>query len=474
METLSNFKMGLTVTAISRQGDTFQSVCVRRKARMFELLSMDGNQEHKTWRSQGTSAGVLDASYKRKRTAHHNVVLGVNSVGVMFNKLTLPKVGMPETQAMVRMQTETRLPLGADQTAMDWKTVFESDAQRIVTVAALRRNSGTLNDMASLEPDRILLESQALVQIWQWGFMGDTKDGLLMSCHDHHTVLCCVKSGQLLHASVLDFGVSDLSDAATARDMAGQFAEDVGLAMQVCSETVSACHSVTVMSDGSESMQAVMQVLMLHGLEVHECIPNTAAFTHKDGVQASDVYAYRVPIGLALCQLDDELDGFELLKDLCGAKVQKQSSYTRVIAAGAAAVAAIVLMIGVCYGMDLKRHQILSDLTNTPEVAAFKRDKAFQKQVASQRVDLIDVLDTMTSKSYEGVTLDTFSFKRGQPLELKGRADKTDKWYAYEEAISNLNGVKEFKRDDPITDEKDKKIKFSLNFHYKTYTQKAK
>ena len=69
---------------------------------------------------------------------------GLEAVGVAFYRMTLPNVGPQETDAMVRMQAETRLPLSADQMGLDWKTIEVTDAERSAVVAAMRKNSPKL------------------------------------------------------------------------------------------------------------------------------------------------------------------------------------------------------------------------------------------------------------------------------------------------------------------------------------------
>ena len=101
------------------------------------------------------------------------------------------------------------------------------------------------------------------------------------------------------------------------------------------------------------------------------------------------------------------------------------------------------------------------------------KEKVYQKLVAKQRADVLELINVVTSKEHKGIVLDTFNFKRGQPLKIAGRADKPEPWYSFEEALTNLKGVSQPKSDNPIQDEKAKKVKIGMSFHYKTFTTKA-
>lgn len=478
MDTLSEIKLGLSVTAMARQDGKMQSVELRHKGRSLELEHL---QEADTWQALARKTRVFDESGQRLKLAHHELVAGLEAVGVAFYRMTLPKVGPEETEAMVRMQAETRLPLSADQMGLDWKTVECSDSERVASVAAMRRNSPGVNEAVALEPEHIVTEADALVQMWRWGCAQTAPDVILMSCSQHHTVVCCVRDRVLIHASVLDLGLDDLgaddttSEAASAADTGptGQFVQDLQGVINSYQATLPDCREVTLLSDGSDALKSVVQTVSQAGLAVSETLPHEAVFTGHMPLEVSDLYAWRVPIGLALCALNQAPTHYELFKDQCGCLDGKQNPVTGPILPWLAAAVSICLMIGTLYAVDVRRHEKLTSLTNAPEVAQFQKERAYQRGVARQRANLLELINVVTSKEYKGITLDTFTYKRGQPVKLVGRADKPPMWYTFDEAMTNLKGVTQVKRDKTVQDKKDKKTKFGISFHYKTYTQKV-
>ncbi|MCP4454542.1 MAG: hypothetical protein GY809_24050 [Planctomycetes bacterium] len=478
MDQLSEIKVGLSVTAMVRQARQVRSVELRRKGRSLELVHLE---QADTWQALARQAKVLNESGQRLRVVHHEVVAGLEAVGVAFYRMTLPNVGSQETDAMVRMQAETRLPLSVDQMGLDWKTIEVTDSERTAAVAAMRKNSPGVNEAVSLEPDHIVTEADALIQMWRWGCTQAASDGILMSCGEQHAVVCCVLNHQLIHASVLDLGLKDMVPADTVFEAMSslnsgamdQFTQDLQGMVQSYQKALPDCHALTILSDGSDVFKAIIQAVSQLGLEVHEAIPNEAVFSGRMALSVADLYAWRVPIGLALCVLNESPTHYELFKDLCGCLEKKQSSKRRPVLAWLAAAAAICIMTATLYAVDVRRHKKLTDLTQTPEVAQFQKERAYQKRVARQRANLLELIDVVTSKEYKGLTLDTFTYKRGQPVKIVGRADKAPLWYVFDEAMTNRKGVTQVKRDKTVQDKKTKKIKFGMSFHYKTYTQKV-
>lgn len=478
MDQLSEIKVGLSVTAVARQARQIRSVELRRKGRSLELVHLE---QADSWQALARQAKVLSESGQRLRVAHHEVVAGLEAVGVAFYRMTLPKVGPQETDAMVRVQAETRLPLSADQMGLDWKTIEVTGAECTAVVAAMRKNSPGVNEAVSLEPDHIVTEADALVQMWRWGCAATGSDAILMSCGEHHTVVCCVRHHQLIHASVLDLGLKDLVPADTVFEAMSslnsgpmdQFVQDLQAVVQSYQTALPGCDAVTLLSDGSDVFKAIVQTVAQVGVEVHEALPSEAVFSGRMALSVADLYAWRVPIGLALCVLNQSPTHYELFKDQCGCLEKKQHSNVRPILSWLAAGVAVCLMTGTLYAIDVKRHKKLTELTQAPEVAQFQKERAYQKKVARQRADLLELIDLVSSKEHKGITLDTFTYKRGQPVKIVGRADKAPLWYDFDEAMTNKKGVTQVKRDKTVQDKKTKKIKIGMSFHYKTYTQKA-
>ena len=86
---------------------------------------------------------------------------------------------------------------------------------------------------------------------------------------------------------------------------------------------------------------------------------------------------------------------------------------------------------------------------------------------------MLELIELISAKSYPGIILDTFHFQKEHPVKITGRADQLEQWYAFEKALIELKGVSQVEREPPVRDEKDNnKVKFSVSFHYKTFTKR--
>ena len=483
MTELTDIKAGESVLAVMQQDDRFRSIELRKRGRSLELLSYSEGQTGETWLSFAQRVGVLDGSGQRVYHRHEQVVLGLPSVGVSFYRMTLPQVGPDETKAMVQMQVETRLPLPGEEMEIDWKTLALERDQRTVAVAACRKVTllPATDQLMRLEPHAFHLEAEAVVQAWKWIFKGDGKDGVILSCNAHHIVVCSARGGQLVQAAVLDCGIEDLSLSSSLTDSeelerhqkVEQVVQDLEGLLLLFDADLSHASRVAFLSDGSDALHKLAQTFIAAGLDVIEALPETPVLTGRHVLEAEALYAYRVPMGLALCELDTSGSCFTLFADRCGRPDRKESAWLTPWIAGLAAGLALLIMAGVLYGIDVMRHRQLTRLIDTPEVKQFQKEQAYQKVIALHRPDMLELIELISAKSYPGIILDTFHFQKEHPVKITGRADQLEQWYAFEKALIELKGVSQVEREPPVRDEKDNnKVKFSVSFHYKTFTKR--
>ena len=91
-------------------------------------------------------------------------------------------------------------------------------------------------------------------------------------------------------------------------------------------------------------------------------------------------------------------------------------------------------------------------------------------RVARERPDLFGLLKKLNSVEGGGVQLDTFEFKKGSPVSIKGQVSNPEQAYQFQENLLKQAGIK-----GNMTLEKkgeDKKRCFTITFHYKHFTSK--
>jgi len=94
------------------------------------------------------------------------------------------------------------------------------------------------------------------------------------------------------------------------------------------------------------------------------------------------------------------------------------------------------------------------------------------KTVAQQRPDLLKLLSEINASGGDGIKLDSFDFKKGQPVSIAGQAQNIEQVYEFQKKLLGQRDITEVKITNPAKDSKSGKLKFTINFHYRNFTKK--
>jgi Tfp pilus assembly PilM family ATPase len=73
-----------------------------------------------------------------------------------------------------------------------------------------------------------------------------------------------------------------------------------------------------------------------------------------------------------------------------------------------------------------------------------------------------------------GVTLDKLDFKMGRPVSITAQTRNAEEMYKFQKSLLAIKGITDVKIQNSDMDKKTKKLKFTMNFHYRNFTQKKK
>ena len=71
------------------------------------------------------------------------------------------------------------------------------------------------------------------------------------------------------------------------------------------------------------------------------------------------------------------------------------------------------------------------------------------------------------------VLVDVFHFKRGKRLVINGQAKKAEQIYKFQKVLLDKKNISNVKIQNMAEDKKSKKIKFTMTFHYKSFTKRV-
>jgi hypothetical protein len=204
-----------SVIAIVKEDDKLKGVELRKKNGSYEILwtksDMAANAD---WRTFATECGFSPEASERAETEDgKQVIVGYNSAGTIFHRTTVPEVGEKEIASIVELQAEGRLPLPAEQIELAWRSDSVQNGEIGITMAVARKEQlkSFAESVQSIQPAKILLDCEGIVQAWKTIFSGAEKKAVILSLGTWNTQVCLVENGRLSNAVILDMGINDYS-----------------------------------------------------------------------------------------------------------------------------------------------------------------------------------------------------------------------------------------------------------------------
>lgn len=471
-----------SVIAAAKEDARFMAVEVRRQDSQVEVLwTKDLPAEKQTWSGFAVECGVSTGTDRQEKTAkrHSPAVVGLDSTGVAFYRISAPAVDDHETAAIVKMQAESLLPLPPDQIEVAWRVSPSNNGNMDITIAAARREhlhkfAGSVRDF---RPRNILLSCEGIAKAWQSLFTEAQSQAALVSLGAEHTQVCLVQKGVVTRVGVLDIGLTALSPAAGGTPptaVIDRFSHDLQIMLDSFGWDDGGRWPLFVLSDGGESAGRIVEMLNAAGLPAKASVPNTNGLKLPAGFGAKEVYEHRTPLGLALIALDKSSTTLNLFDRVIEEQEQKKaaSAWRSVALAGAAAVAMLVVLLVTTYLTDMASAKRWDAMVKQPDFQAELQRQTLLKTVARHRPDILELLTQINTGQNDGIVLDTFHFKKGQVVAVSGQAGNMEQMWKFQANLREQKGIKDAEIANAAPDTKTKKIKFTISFQYKEFSKK--
>jgi Tfp pilus assembly PilM family ATPase len=502
------------VIAAAKDDGQFKAVEVRKHEDALEVLwtkSLPTGDQ--TWTAFAAACGVAAGPDGRDKALkrHTPSVVGLDSTGVAFYRVTAPAVESQEMASIVRMQAESLLPLPPDQIEVAWRTTPSANGNVDITIAAARREylhkfAGSVRDF---RPGRILLSCEGTVRAWQSLFADGPRPGtgngiaragqnrtLLVSIGAENTQLCLIQNGAVTQAAVLGTGTADLEDcglesapgAATLNQASAanpkseirnpqlveRFAHDVRTVLGSFGWDESMGWPILVLSDGGAALSRIVEALNGAGLPAQVSLPEARALKLPAGFQPRDIYEYRTPLGLSLIALEKPAGALDLFERIAAEQEQEKTTtaWRSVLVAGAIAAVMLVALFVTTYLADAANARRWNELVARPDFEAARQHQGLLKTVARHRPDMLELLTVLNAGKNDGIVLDSLHFKKGQPVTIAGQAGNTEQMWAFEKNLRAQKDMTNVAIVNPTQDSKTKKIKFTITFSYKGFSKK--
>lgn len=479
-------KLPHSVIAAVRDDTVFRAVALRRRHDTVEIQwTRQMGAEGGTWEAFASECGLGTASPASGGEAgsHAAVVVGLDPTAIAFYKINAPNVSRDETDAIVRMQAESFLPLPPSQIEVAWRRMPSTNGMVDVTIAAARSDylERFVGETRAFRPQTILPACEGTARTWHELFSERERQALIVSIGPRNTQVCLVVHGAVANAAVLDVGMESLAivtgesaGSPEATEVIERFAQDIRSVGESFDWSESAPWPMLVLSDGSETIGRLVDALNATGLDARVSLPKTQVLGPLVGLGPEDLYEYRAPLGLALMRLDNPAETLDLFARLNEAEQERKARsawYSTTLAVVAAAVM-LVVFIGTWYTVDVVTAKRLNELVSLPAFEQAREHQILIETVARHRPDLLGLLADISAGENNGIELDTLHFKKGQTVTIMGRAGNMEQMWKFQENLLNQKSIRNVEISNSSTDSKSKKIKFTMEFHYRNFTKK--
>ena len=482
MNTKTNIKTLHSVIAIAQEEGKLKAIELREQNGTINVLWTKISEDSTAdWRTFATKCGLsVEPMTQRSPDGHRAVVVGFNSAGVAFYRINVPAVSEEETVSIVKLQAETRLPLPIEQMELAWRADQMRNGQAGFIVAAARKKplEHFVKNVCNFQPTKILLDCEGVTKAWKVFFSGNEKLAVVVSMAAQNTQVCLVEDGRLCNAMILDIGMEDLAaeDEAEQMQTSERFIQDMISVLELFGYCDQTSLPIFLLSDGNSTHMNLVSSLNSAGLDAQIALPDIKELRTPSEIGIEDIYEYRVAIGLGLMAFETSKNELNIFKNIYRPTLQKEKKhwiYSPKIACGIAA-AMLVLFIVIFSVVEIaspraiEKH--LKASASDADLNSLMERQKLIKSVAQQRPDLLELLGQINASGENGIKLESFHFKKGQPVTITGEAPGNEQLYKFEKNLQDRKNINSVKMN-PSKDAKTKKIKFTITFHYKNFTK---
>ena len=516
-----------SVIAIAQTDDEFRAVELQEQNGTIQILWIKTGKTNETnWQAFAAECGVPVGSIEQIPSDNDSdkiVVVGFDSAGTAFYRVKTPVVEEKEIEAIVKLQAESRLPLPIEQMELAWRTSPAKNKQIAITMAAARKQNlqAFVDKVKGIQPAQILLDCEGIVKAFRTLFRENEHNAVIINAGTRNTQACLVEDGQLSNSVALDMGIEDIFHGRTEEtETTERFVQDMRSVVDLFGHKPSTGLPVLVLSDGSKNYVSLVSTLRTAGLNARTASPEAVVFMGRNKLTKKDLYKYREPIGLALLALDsaeNKLNLFERLYNPAGEEKNKHWWLTPKVVYTTATVM-LALFVLVSFAVDVAKpgaiEKRIKASGSEADINLIMERQKLKKTVAQQRPDLLDLINEITTSAQNnqisqrggmggrdgrggrgknsGIQIESFHFKKGQPVTITGTASNNDQLYSFEKKLEENKDIEDVKRSTSVNTigtnlttstrgssspsggtrgNRNKGVKFTITFHYKKFTK---
>jgi len=465
LKTSGNQHRKSSVVAFSQQPSGVINVVEMKKSKLqyARTIEVDGQEDI-----------IRRFAAARAISRREDSVMGINSEGIAFYRLQIPPVNDDQVESLVAIQVEMMLPLPPDQMQIAFNADDIKNGNRLVTVAVARKQGLKKHaDFAkACQTSNIMLNCQGLVKAFYNLYDCPRDTFAIANIRAADTQLLLTEKGRLLHAITLDIGSEELSESDDFTSSQKElFLHDLASAVDLFAEKTGHKPQIVVLSSDAFLADAVVTLCNDADLTASQAVYD------GDHIKTGSVFAddeplqYLEAIGLAMCAIEGDTSKIDLFHELSETKTTKKEKNPLISLIVSLAIFTALLMAVLYISTELNT-RYLASYENKDVDQLVKIQKA-RKYVAAQRPDILDLLTEISKDAPKGMMIDSFSFKKGQPVTISGIAAKGEEVYIFQEFLAGKKDISKVNITISPADKKTKKTPYKITFHYKHWAKKT-
>ncbi len=469
--------MSKPIHAITQHGDDYKAVSLKQAGEQLEIIdfyqcerkSNDWNHIHQKISSNGQ--------------AWENII-GLDSKGIAFYHINTPDVDSQKLETIVRMQAESLLPLPQKDISYAWRPGQTSNGNIPVTIAVAKTSQlqNNINGINGLSPSKILLNPEAIVQGWLSFYDGNRDANQLIYITDNASVTCLINENKLIQAIYSDIGRKKLKNSQSEfNQFVEQLAHDLrDMNLTLSTNNTNKSLNTIILSNGDDFYKQIQSHLNERNIDAACTTPNMACFTGEKDVSPQIIHEFLPAVGLAYLSKAKQSQTFDLYQQLYHSPDKKSSKPNTppVIITACLAAVLILTYFLISYFSDVRQLNYLENQLNSNEsmnINQLIKENQVRKSIASQRIDLLDLLSKINQSNEQEVILDNMLYKKGQKIKLSGHIPQNSQaHFDFVDKLQATKGFSDVRLDNPVLDEKKKQLTFSITFDYQNFTKKKR
>jgi hypothetical protein len=394
------------------------------------------------------------------------VSVAADTAQVGFYPFTVPVADGAKLEAFIAAQAESIIPMPLPQTAFTWRIIQKDSAVGHGFLCAVRKSYyQELTGLAAGRVGSVLPDATGLARAWAAMFESTPQSALLIDLRQHHCILALCEREKLVRATAADW-----DGPPAVATLPGDLLNLV--------ETLQVPASTPFYITGPESETKILCEALTAAGKTASLWQISESKLHAVGLTAVSPEVLDCPqaAGLALAALDEEPSEFDFIRR---PKTQTNASVEwdkkSLIRSLGIAAAILILFLAVSYRTSQKeiraiRHALTTSHQDTTGEKIIARQQ-MRERIARARPDMQELLTTLNTCAGNDVLVDSFSFKKGQPVRLVAKTGSFERVYAFQKKLQGSVGIGDVKLISPTMDDKKRQVQFTITFAYRNFSR---